>query len=364
MTIEQENRVKEIAQMIVNNNPTGVNVDLSLFGIDDDEMFKYVKDYINDYKHLKTDYPTFKQYLEQCHLWEDDNNMFAYDEELDDFITAELDYMTDTNKSISSEDRELIEEYCSIHDMGFIELCTDMGLNINLDYDKLFGYHNVSLMLGTPEEQNKDMGSISDMFGDNRKVMLSQTSQIFDNALSFFMYQQGYNASDILKYKSDYTPDISSEWFDKFLDDINYAISENTYSMAELDCFIELTPDNLDIIDKIASNEGCLEINKKNAYLCICNQWEGVGGTELIRPVQDVIIPCKFVREALVEKGGSNYPYTPNQSDTYYTSDIKVSDYDADKLIKEYHEKLGEDLSVIKEMITLHIDELEKEERE
>ena len=138
MTIEQENRVKEIAQMIVNNNPTGVNVDLSLFGIDDDEMFKYVKDYINDYKHLKTDYPTFRQYLEQIHLWEDDNKMFAYDEELDDFITAELDYMTDTNKSISSEDRDLIEEYCSIHEIGFIELCMDMGLNVNLDYDKLF----------------------------------------------------------------------------------------------------------------------------------------------------------------------------------------------------------------------------------
>ena len=173
------------------------------------------------------------------------------------------------------------------------------GIDLNLD--QLLGQSElrVNVFFATEAEQDHDMGSIVDAFGnDYRMPDLDRIdAEDLDNALSYLINQQGHSVTEVydaLANGGSATP---------FIESVNEEVTENSSeAMSELVALVRMDGNQmLDFLDAVEKGTDSLVLPKDYATLGVFNQWSGCGGTLDIRLETDAVLPLSMVREFNIE---------------------------------------------------------------
>lgn len=173
------------------------------------------------------------------------------------------------------------------------------GVDLNLG--QLLGQSElrVNVFFATEAEQNLDMGSIVDAFGnDYRSSDLDRLdAEDLDNALSYLVNQQGHSVTEV------YDALAQGGHDDPFIKSVHEEITENSSeAMSELAALVRMDGQQmLDFLDAIERGTDSLVLPKDYAALGVFNQWSGCGGTLDIQLEKDAVLPLSMVREFNIE---------------------------------------------------------------
>lgn len=173
------------------------------------------------------------------------------------------------------------------------------GIDLNLD--QLLGQSElrVNVFFATEAEQNLDMGSIVDAFGnDYRMPDLDRIdAEDLDNALSYLINQQGHSVTEV------YDALANGGSADPFIESVHEEVTENSSeAMSELAALVRMDGNQMLVfLDAIERSEDSLVLPKDYATLGVFNQWSGCGGTLDIRLERDAVLPLSMVREFNIE---------------------------------------------------------------
>lgn len=174
------------------------------------------------------------------------------------------------------------------------------GIDLNLD--QLLGQSElrVNVFFATETEQNFDMGSIVNAFGnDYRSPDLDRIDgEDLDNALSYLVNQQGHSVAEVYDARVGCDPAEQP-----FIYSVREEITENSSeAMSELAALIRMDGNQmLDFLDAIEKGTDSLVLPKDYATIGIFNQWSGCGGTLDIHLEKDAVLPLSMVREFNIE---------------------------------------------------------------
>lgn len=173
------------------------------------------------------------------------------------------------------------------------------GIDLNLD--QLLGQSElrVNVFFATEAEQDHDMGSIVDAFGnDYRMPDLDRIdAEDLDNALSYLINQQGHSVTEV------YDALANGGSANPFIESVNEEVTENSSeAMSELAALVRMDGNQmLDFLDAVERGTDSLVLPKDYATLGVFNQWSGCGGTLDIRLERDAVLPLSMVREFNIE---------------------------------------------------------------
>ncbi len=172
------------------------------------------------------------------------------------------------------------------------------GVEMNLDELLGMSTFEMNVMFATQAEQNRDMASIVDAFGnDYVEPDLSRVDgDDLDNALSYLVNQQGHSVSDV------YGALAGADCGSLFVDSVAREIQENaSEAMSELCALVRMDgQEALAFFEKVEAGQGSL-ILPRDATVGIFNQWSGCGGMLDIELEKDAVMPLALVREAQIE---------------------------------------------------------------
>lgn len=158
----------------------------------------------------------------------------------------------------------------------------------------------VNVFFATEAEQNFDMGSIVDAFGnDYRSPDLDRISgEDLDNALSYLVNQQGHSVTEVYDALSECGPAEQP-----FIYSVREEITENSSeAMSELAALVRMDGNQmLDFLDAIEKGADSLVLPKDYATIGVFNQWSGCGGPLDIHLEKDAVLPLSMVREFNIE---------------------------------------------------------------
>lgn len=172
---------------------------------------------------------------------------------------------------------------------------------VDLGLDQLLGQSElrVNVFFATEAEQNLDMGSIVDAFGnDYRSPDLDRIdAEDLDNALSYLVNQQGHSVTEV------YDALANGGSANPFIESVNEEVTENSSeAMSELAALVRMDGNQmLDFLDAIERGTDSLVLPKDYATIGVFNQWSGCGGTLDIRLERDAVLPLSMVREFNIE---------------------------------------------------------------
>lgn len=172
------------------------------------------------------------------------------------------------------------------------------GVEMNLDELLSKSTFEMNVMFATQAEQNRDMASIVDAFGnDYVEPDLSRVDgDDLDNALSYLVNQQGHSVSDV------YGALAGANCGSRFVDSVAREIQENaSEAMSELCALVRMDgQEALAFFEKVEAGQGSL-ILPRDTTVGIFNQWAGCGGMLDIELEKDAVMPLALVREAQIE---------------------------------------------------------------
>lgn len=201
---------------------------------------------------------------------------------------------------LSSAGEEVNEGWESAQSVwGDLESVGYRGVDLNLN--QLLGQSElrVNVFFATEAEQNHDMGSIVDAFGnDYRSPDLDRLdAEDLDNALSYLVNQQGHSVTEV------YDALAQGGHDDPFIKSVHEEITENSSeAMSELAALVRMDGQQmLDFLDAIEMGTDSLVLPKDYATIGVFNQWSGCGGTLDIQLEKDAVLPLSMVREFSIE---------------------------------------------------------------
>ena len=167
----------------------------------------------------------------------------------------------------------------------------------------------VNVFFATEAEQNFDMGSIVNAFGnDYRSPDLDRIGgEDLDNALSYLVNQQGHSVTEV--YDALVECDPSEQ---PFIYSVREEITENSSeAMSELAALVCMDGNQmLDFLDAIEKGMDSLVLPKDYATIGVFNQWSGCGGPLDIHLEKDAVLPLSMVREFNIEGTETPGSYT------------------------------------------------------
>jgi len=354
MTEQERQQAEDILRKEVEKHPDGYKMDTDYIGkISKDEFSKTFEAYCDALrKNPDMRNVSFTSYLKDCldgneYPWpemgiESPFDGFDIDDAADDYLTAEFEY------GKTSDECDLINEYLEEEDITLSKALGNFGFN-GVDYDitSLLGEYHVNLILATESEKNHDMGAIPTVYDyDVKESARNFEGKIdrgcMDNSLTYLICQQGYLPSDLLERH--WTPRYSES---AFINSVADEIDNNPgYGMGNLTVLATVNQYNVEILDRIAKGEGCIEF-PKNSMLGIYNKWQGAGSVLEIALDKPFVCPAKMVWDMQVEDSHRKYEYSVNETygliGSCWKAEPSVTDVDPVTEIESYENKMKED---------------------
>lgn len=172
----------------------------------------------------------------------------------------------------------------------------NIDMNINALIENTTYYS--TLILATPEEQNKDMGSIVTAYGSwqipecMNYQMNEEDLKCFDNALTHLIYSQGYTVKDVLNQRINPTASDNS-----FIGSLGVEILNNSSeAMSALAVLVKLKGfDICELVDTIADNDKNIFFSKESV-MGLYNPWSGCGGPFDIKLEKPFVCPPMYIK--------------------------------------------------------------------
>lgn len=184
---------------------------------------------------------------------------------------------------------------------GDLESAGYEGIDANVEDLLSNSSFNVNVFFATEAEENFDMGSIVNAFGnDYREPRLEDVdAEDLDNALSYLVNQQGHSIAEVYGNADN-----------AFIRSVREEINENSSeARSELCALVRMDGQQmLDFIEKRNEAKDSLVLPKDYATVGIFNQWAGCGGMLDIQLEKDAVLPLSMVREFQIEgvRGDTN----------------------------------------------------------
>lgn len=229
-------------------------------------------------------------------------------------------YMFDEIKTeIENCDNEHIVEYYT--DYGNLyEDAQEVGYNgIDLNLDDILGKSEfkVNLMFATDTERNYDMGSIVNAFGSWRDPdfeYLSKYPDVLDNAVTYFIHQQGHSVKEVYDCLIDNPRGFGSNEEMSFAKAIvNDMVNNSSDGLSELCALVSLDGKGyFELLEAVEKGEENLSFSK-DTMLGVFNEWTGGGGLLEFQLDKPFVVPVSMVRNIQVEGAKEDYSYTVDQ---------------------------------------------------
>ena len=282
----------------------------------DSDIFKAkvdsYKDYIENLSKEETNIMTFKEYLMES--FEEVNWAGEMYEYVDDDFEEQL--YKDAPEDLKEELENTDDLYDIFSSLGY------NGLDFNKYIDDLLDNSRVNLeiMFATPNEENRDLCSITNAFGSNQELFLPKYRidafedddlKDYDNCLTYLIHQQGHSVNEVFNniaknptgYSESNLPFIKS-----ITDEIANNYSDGPCTLVTLASFNG--NDFIDFVNDLYNPEEkdkypYLKINK-DVMLGLHDSWAGTTSMLGINLDKDFIIPKEYVRDILVEGAREN----------------------------------------------------------
>ncbi len=257
-------------------------------------------------KHKEAGYATPKDYLENV-LWE---RNFDYDN----------DMFHDIENDIENCDNEHVVEYFD----SFGNVYEDAqeagynGIDVNLDELLRKSEFKVNLMFATDEERNFDMGSIVSSYGSWRDPdfeYLVQVPEALDNALTYFIHQQGHSVKEVYECLLGNPRGFGSKEEMAFAKAIvNECVNNSSDAMSELTALVKLDGNEFfDLVEAVEKGEQRLTFST-DTMMGIYNEWVGGGGLLELQLDKPFVVSTSMVRNVQVEGAPSDWGYTVDKT--------------------------------------------------
>lgn len=268
----------------------------------DDISASTVREVVDDYKEKGFTSP--EDYLEEKLLdWNID-----YDSDM--FSAIETAIFNCENEHV----RAYYEEFGDLRDDAFAAGYGGIDVNVN----EILGKSEfcINVMFGTEREQDYDMSSIVTSFGSYRGPdfdYLAEYPDYLDNALTYFIHQQGHSVKEIYDCLLDnprgFGSDEEMNFAKSIVDDI---VNNSSEAMSELCALVKLN--GKELLELFWATEHNMEYLSfgKDTDIGIFNEWAGTGGLLEFKLDKPFVVPASMVREIQLE-GANNRGYSVDQ---------------------------------------------------
>lgn len=174
----------------------------------------------------------------------------------------------------------------------------------------------VNVMFATDSERNYDMGSLVSSFGSYRGPdfdYLADNIDVLDNALTYFIHQQGHSVKEIYSCLLDNPRGFgSAEKMDFAKSVVDDVVNNSSEAMSELCALVKLDGNKfLEFLETIEKGEKYLTFGT-TTDIGIFNEWAGTGGLLEFKLDKPFVVPVSMVRDIQIE-GAKNSGYTVDQ---------------------------------------------------
>lgn len=238
--------------------------------------------------------------------------LLDYNRDYDSYMFGEID------REIRNCDNEHVVAYYETYG-DLYEDAVAVGYNgIDVCIDEILGKSEfcVNVMFGTETEQDYDMGSIVTSFGSYRGPdfdYLAENVDYLDNALTYFIHQQGHSVKEVYDCLIDNPRGFGSaeemNFAKSIVDDI---VNNSSEAMSELCALVKLN--GKELFELFWATEHNMEYLSfgKDTDIGIFNEWAGTGGLLEFKLDKPFVVPAGMVREIQIE-GAKNSGYTVDQ---------------------------------------------------
>lgn len=227
-------------------------------------------------------------------------------------------YMFDEIKSeIENCENEHVAEYFYVYG-NLYEDAQAVGYNcVDVNIDEILGKSKfcVNIMFATDCERNYDMRSIVSAFGSWRAPdfdYLSGNIDDLDNALTYFIHQQGHSVKEIYDCLIDNPKgfeNVEKMSFAKAV--VNDIVNSPSDVMSELTALVKLDGNQFfEFLEAVEKGEKYLILGKET-MMGIFNEWAGSGGLLEFSLDKPFVVPSSMIREVQIE-GANNFNYSVN----------------------------------------------------
>lgn len=174
------------------------------------------------------------------------------------------------------------------------------GIDLNINQLIRQSDFKVNVFFATEAEQNFDMGSIVDCFGNVcTEADIGRAEPVrLDNALSYLVNQQGHSVRELYGELVLNKPSDSA-----LIGSIRCEIGENlSEAMSEVCALVHMEGEAMfDFLNGMERNADSIVLAKDSATMGIFNQWSGCGSALDIQLEKDAIFPFSMVRGFQIE---------------------------------------------------------------
>lgn len=258
-----------------------------------------LREVVDNYK--ENGFETPKDYLVEK-LWERNSE---YDDDMFNAIETEIENC----------DNEHVVEYFEAFG-NLREDAEEVGYNgIDVKEDEILNkseFH-INVMFATDAERNFDMGSLVTAFGSWRDPdfeHLSEYPEYLDNALTYFIHQQGHSVKEVYDCLIDNPRGWGSGADLSFAQAIvNDIVNNSSDAMSELTALVKLDGiEFLELVEAVEKGQEYLTFGT-NTYIGIFNEWSGTGGLLEFELDKPFVVPTSMVRGVQIE-GAENANYS------------------------------------------------------
>lgn len=299
-----------------------------------------LRDVIDNYK--EAGYESPRDYLVEK-LWELNND---YDDNMFDEIETEIE---------NCENEHVVAYFEAFGDLR--EDAYSVGYNgIDVNEDEILGKSSfrINVMFATDAERNYDMGSIVNAFGSYRDPdfeYLAENIDVLDNALTYFIHQQGHSVKEVYDCLLDNPRGFGSEAEMDFAKAIvNDIVNNSSEAMSEITALIKLDgKEFLEFFDTVENERGYLTF-AKNTDIGIFNEWSGTGGLLEFELDKPFVVPAAMVRGVQIE-GAKNINYSVDSVYGLIGSCWKETLGYTDEAPELYPEELSDTVNSVREFL-------------
>ena len=238
---------------------------------------------------------------------------------VEQLLGQNIDYDSDMFNDIETEILNCDNEHVVAYFETFGNLREDAyeagyeGIDVNADEILKRSYFCVNVMFATDAERNFDMGSIVTAFGSYRDPDLDYVASepdVLDNALTYFIHQQGHSVKEVYDCLLDNPRGWGSGSDLSFAQAIvNDIVNNSSEAMSEVTALVKLDGEAfLELIETVDKGERHLTFDK-NTDMGIFNEWAGTGGLLEFQLDKPFVVPASMVRGVQIE-GAQNDNYS------------------------------------------------------
>lgn len=313
-------------------------------------------------------FDAFKSYKEEVSKWKNADFGVCLRELIDeDYDSKDYYEMEIINIIENNAERDgLKEEYLYLleekYDNRETEMYNEAGgyEGLYYDMDEWIGETAITLMFGTKEEQNCDMGSINNMFREDFAYDNPNDRQrYFDNALTYLVEQQGHTLSELVDARYKGTDN-------RFLASVSQEIDNLSDYMGELTLLVKMKGNKLvEFLDAIGKGEGNIVADRNNVTIGLFNEWSGAGAMFEIMPEKDVVLPCSMIRNVQISgERKSVYEYTVESVYSMSGSAWKEAEFNKNLVFVRDPDEVKEDYDLAVKKFDKYVKERQEEEKD